>query len=174
MWSSLKLCRNIWDIPLTVGEKKGCRLCSRTKVLMRLLLSVELHFLYLLFSFVLGRSCLDSLDLCKISKCLSQFQTQYQDLPLRSSVRNWAPHLLVLRFQNWQSKYLNLVFGDCVIGSCCAGCSSLSLDNSLLGFLLLLLTFPFIFSYLYPFPAELKTGSLIYMFSFIALSFQLM
>lgn len=142
MWSSLKLYRSIWDIPLTVGEKKGCLLCSRTKVLMRLLLSVELHFLYLLFSFILGRSCLDSLDLCKISKCLSQFQTQYQDLPLRSSVRNWAPHLLVLCFQNWQSKYLNLVFGNCVIGSCCAGCSYLSLDNSFLGFLLLLLTFP--------------------------------
>ncbi|XP_069411368.1 NADH dehydrogenase [ubiquinone] 1 beta subcomplex subunit 4 isoform X1 [Ovis canadensis] len=51
-----------------------------------------------LFHLEEGRSCLDSLDLCKISKCLSQFQTQYQDLPLRSSVRNWAPHLLVLRF----------------------------------------------------------------------------
>ena len=147
----LEMCDRLWSyvgifgiflIPLTVGEKKGCLLCSRTKVLMRLLFSVELHFLYLLFSFTLGRSCLGSLDLRKISKYLSQFQTQYQDLPLRSTVWNWAPRLLVLRFQNWQSKYLDRVFGDCVISSCCAGCSCLSLDNSLLGFLLLLLTFP--------------------------------
>ena len=127
VWSSLKLCRNIWDIPLTVGEKKRCLLCSRTKVLMRLLLNVELHSLYLLFSSILGRSCLGSLDLRKISKYLSQFQTQYQDLPLRGSVWNWAPRLLVLCFQNWQSKYLNFVFGDCAIGSPCAAAVSHSI-----------------------------------------------
>ena len=113
------------------------------------------------------RSCLDSLDLCKISKYLSQFQTHSQDLTLRSSIWNWAPLLLVLCFQNWQSKYWGLIFTFCVISS--PGWLQLFL-LSIATSLPPILT-PLLF-YLYSFPARVKSFD--YMFGFIALSFQLL
>lgn len=168
--SSLKLFRNIQGLPLTMVEHKSHLLCCPTEVLLRLFqCRPDLSSCNFLFSWFSGRSCLDSLDLCKISKYLSKFQTHSQDLALGRSVWNWAPFLLVLCFQNWQSKYWGLMFHSVwlvppVLAAALSlgGCHQLSsrLDP--------------LFFYLYSFTARVKTESFNYMFGFTALSFQLL